>query len=88
MEKAKPTEISGLNDVYRELFDLMGFENMQKLYAQYRGFQINFPTRMYNKDYVRGVIKKEFDGTNAHELARRYGYSERWIKHIAADESK
>lgn len=85
-EKAEQKESGGLNDVYREICELVGIENMQKLYSQYKGFQINFPTRLYNKDYVRGVIKKEFDGTNAHELARRFGYSERWIKHIAADE--
>ena len=81
-------DIEGLNDVYRELCDLLGFENMYKLYTQYKGFQINFPTRLYNKDYVHEVIKKESNGTNARDLARRFGYSERWIKSISAEESK
>jgi len=87
-EKAKPMDIEGLNDVYRDICELVGFENMLKFYNQYNGFQINFPTRLYNKDYVREVVKTEFNGTNAHELARRFGYSERWIRSIAAEECK
>lgn len=83
-EKVEQSELFGLNDIYRELYDLIGLDNMQKLYNQYRGFQINFPTRLYNKEFVRGVIKREFNGSNAHDLARRFGYSERWIKSIAA----
>ena len=85
-EKAEKKETTGLNDVYKELSDLIGFENMLKFYEQYSGFQINFPTRLYDKDYVREIVKKEFNGTNVHELARRFRYSERWIKHIAAEE--
>lgn len=81
-------EIEGLNDIYKELYELIGIENTLKLYEQYKGFQISFPTRLYDKDYVREVIRKEFNGTNAHIFARRFGYSERWIKSIAAEEGK
>ena len=81
-EKGEQADISGLNDVYRELCDLVGCENMLKLYAQYKGFQVNFPTRLYSKDYVREVLKKEYNGSNTKELARRLGYSERWIRKI------
>ena len=85
---AEPIDINGFNDLYRELCELVGVENMLKLFEQYKGFQISFPTRLYNKDYVREVIKSKYRGTNSQELARHFGYSERWIKSIAAEESK
>ena len=84
-EKGEQADISGLNDVYRELCDLVGYENMLKLYKQYKGFQVNFPTRLYSKDYVREVLKKEYNGSNTKELARRLGYSERWIRKIVEE---
>lgn len=88
MEKKEAEEIRGLNDLYRELSEVIGYENMQKLYTQYRGFQISFPRRLYSKDYVREVVKREFDGSNTQELARRYGYTERWIRTIATEIGK
>lgn len=84
-EKGEQADISGLNDVYRELCDLVGYENMLKLYAQYKGFQVNFPTRLYSKDYVREVLKKEYNGSNTKALARKLGYSERWIRKIVEE---
>ena len=84
-EKGEQADIGGLNDVYRELCDLVGYENMLKLYAQYKGFQVNFPTRLYSKDYVREVLKKEYNGSNTKELARKLGYSERWIRKIVEE---
>lgn len=88
MKKIESEEIHGLNDLYKELSDLIGIENMHKIYAQYKGVQISFPTRLYSKDYVREVVSKEYDGKNVSELARRYGYTERWIRTIATQESK
>lgn len=87
-EKGEQADISGLNDVYRELCDLVGYENMLKLYAQYKGFQVNFPTRLYSKDYVREVLKKEYNGSNTKALARKLGYSERWIRKIVEEVSE
>lgn len=88
MKKIESEEIHGLNDLYKELSELIGIENMHKVYVQYKGVQISFPTRLYSKDYVREVVKREFDGTNIHDLARKYGYTERWIRTIATEQSK
>lgn len=87
-KKAEPIEISGLNDTYKTVCELVGAENMLRLYEQYRGLQVMFPTRLYDKAYVREVIRKEFNGSNAHELAKRFNYSERWIRSIIAAEGK
>lgn len=87
-ENVKPVDIDGLADIYRDICELVGSENMLKIYEQYKGLQISFPTRLYNKEYVREVVRIEFNGKNAHELARRFGYSERWIKTLAVEECK
>ncbi len=79
--------VNGLNDVYKDLCDLIGVDNMQKLYAQYKGFQISFPTRLYSKEYVREVVKREYNGSNTKALARKLGYSERWIRKIVEEVS-
>lgn len=72
-----------LNDVYREIAELVGMDNMSKLYEFYRGQQVSFPTRLYRKEFLREVIEKKYDGTNAKEISRELGYSERWIKEVA-----
>lgn len=78
------SEKDALHEVYRGLYDLLGEENMLKLYEHYRGYQIAFPTRLYSREAVQELIEKEYSGHNAKELARRFGYSERWTKVMAA----
>ncbi len=41
-----------LNGVYGSICETIGFENTVKLYQQLKGSQINFPTRLYSKEYV------------------------------------
>ena len=77
-------ERDALHEVYRGLYDLLGEENMWKLYEHYKGYQIAFPTRLYSREYVQKNLQTEYRGNNAKELARKYGYSERWIKVMAA----
>lgn len=83
--QAEEINVNGLNDVYKDLCDLVGVDNMQKLYAQYKGFQISFPMRLYSKEYVHQVVKKEYNGSNTKALARKLGYSERWIRKIVEE---
>ena len=88
MKKIEPEDLHGLNDIYRDLTELVGLENMQKIYNQYNGFQISFPKKLYHKEYVREVVERDYDGSNTQELARRYGYTERWIRTIATETAK
>lgn len=71
-----------MNDIYREMCSIIGLENTQKIYEFYKGQVISFPARIYAKEYVMEVLKSEYDGTNAKELARRLGYTERWIRKL------
>ena len=85
METSEPTDKEALCDVYKELFELIGYENTLIVYEHFRGYQINFPTRLYSRKYVREVVKNEYDGSNIKELARKLGYSERWIRQILTE---
>ena len=75
-------EIDALNDVYKELVELIGYDNTMKLYTYYKGQQVTFPIKLFKPECVGEMIKKQYDGTNAKKLARTYGYSERWIKEL------
>lgn len=75
-------EINALNEVYKEMVDLIGYDNTMILYTYYKGQQITFPIKLFKPECVCEIIKKQYDGTNAKKLARTYGYSERWIKEI------
>lgn len=88
MKKIESDEVSGLNDIYKDLAELVGIENMEKIYTQYKGFQISFPKKLYHKDYVQEVVKEKYTGTNIQDLARKYGYTERWLRTIATEQSK
>lgn len=79
-------EINALNDVYKEMVDLIGYDNTMILYTYYKGQQITFPIKLFNPERVSEMIKRQYDGKNAKKLARTYGYSERWIKELLRKE--
>ena len=71
-----------LNSIYAELTDLIGMDNMIKIYSNYKGQQVNFPIKLWSKDYIAEQIKEEYNGHNIGSLATKFGYSERWIRKI------
>ena len=71
-----------LHGIYAEMSDLVGYENAIKIFERYKGQQINFPVRLYDKAAVKEVIKEKYNGENTKELARQFNYSERWVKEI------
>ncbi|MBR6548744.1 MAG: Mor transcription activator family protein [Clostridia bacterium] len=75
-------EIRDLNALYRDIAELIGKENAEILFREYRGQQITFPVKFYSKEYIYNCIKKEFDGSNIRVLARKYNYSERSVRRI------
>ncbi len=74
--------ISALNDVYKELVELIGYDNTMILYTHFKGQQITFPVKLYNPESICEMVKSQYDGKNAKQLSRTYGYSERWIKEL------
>ena len=85
----KDLELEALNDVYRELGELIGIDKAMKIYNNYKGLQVNFPTRLYEKEYVvKQALKEHKKGNDIRKIAVEYHYSERWIKEMIAQSIK
>ncbi|MGX7417618.1 Mor transcription activator family protein [Carnobacterium gallinarum] len=65
---------------YREIYELVGEENLIKIYESFKGQQLTFPMKMYDKQLVSEKVKKEYKFYSVSELTKKYGYSQRWLK--------
>ena len=79
-------DLTGLNDVYRDIADEIGIENTVAIYQLFRGTQVSFPNRLFSKEYIHKSIVKEYNGRNVLQLAQKYNYSERTIWRILKSE--
>lgn len=71
-----------LNGIYSELASVLGPDAAVKIHAVFRGQQVFFPVELFSKEFIRGQIISEYDGSNIKQLATKYGYTEKWIKKI------
>ncbi len=72
--------------IYREVGELIGPENTKKIFECFKGQQVTFPQRLYDKQYVTEYVKIHYDGTNLKELALKFSYTERYIREMLKDE--
>lgn len=81
-EKLKSSKT--LNGVYETMSEIIGFDNVVKLYENFKGSQINFPTRLFSKEFVLKEALKSYDGTSEsiNLIATKYSYSERTIRKL------
>lgn len=77
-----------LSSVYKEISEQCGFDVALKIYHLYRGQQICFPVRIFDKDAVHAKIIEEYDGTNIRKLAEKYKYSEKTVRRIVKAEKE
>lgn len=75
-------DFSGLNEVYREIADEIGFEKTVVIFNLFHGTQVSFPNRLFSKEHIHKAIIKEYNGKNVLQLAQKYNYSERSIWRI------
>ena len=73
------------NDVYRDICSELGLDAAIAVYQMYKGQQITFPIHLFNARRIQNSIIKEYDGTNIHELSKKYGYSEKTIRRMIKD---
>ncbi len=71
-----------LNGIYREIAEEFDMNTAQKMHSLFKGLNIHFPISFYDREYIAQCIKNEYTGKNTRELARKYSYSERWIRKI------
>ena len=81
--KFKGIEYDALNDIYKNLIDVVGLECAEKLYDHYRGQQLNFPVRLFSSDYIKKTLIEQGENCDMKHLSRNLGCSERWIKKLA-----
>lgn len=76
-----------LNGIYESMSEVIGFDNVVKLYENFKGSQINFPTRLFSKEFVLQETIKAYDGTSEsiNMIATKYSYSERTIRKLLKD---
>lgn len=70
------------NQIYEEICELIGEENMVRIYEEFKGMQVSFPSKLYTKEYVMEEIEKRYDGSNAKELAREYNYTVKYFNQL------
>ena len=75
-------EAEALNDIYLELFELLGKDAMLKLFKHYRGDKIDCPMRLYRPEFIADLAKSETDRRERAKIARAAGYSAKVIEGI------
>lgn len=77
-----------LNGIYETISELIGFDNTSKIYKHFAGSQVNFPTRLFSKEFVLQEAIKSYDGTSAsiNKIAVKYNYSERTVRKLLKEQ--
>ncbi|MCR5665826.1 MAG: hypothetical protein K6G01_03250 [Eubacterium sp.] len=68
--------------IYKELTDLIGEQNARKIWQEYRGMSIQFPQRLYSKEYTRDFIAENLDTMKPREMATLLNLTERRVRQI------
>ena len=81
-------EAEALNDIYLELFELIGRDAMLKLFKHYRGDKIDCPMRLYRPEYIADLAKQVTDRRERAKIARAAGYSAKMIEGLLVKRRK
>ena len=85
----KDCSIKVIPDNYKELSELIGIENLLKLADNYGGTMVYIPLRYRITRLERDTrIRKEFNGGNYRELARKYNVCESTIRTVVNSNEK
>ena len=79
-------EADNLMGIYREIARSTSVETAVEMYELFKGQQIIFPQKLYNREFMIAYIKENFNGHNIRELSRMFGYSDRWIRRLIYSE--
>ena len=69
-------------EVYRELAEIVGDAATRKIWKYYAGLSVDFPQRLYSKEYIEQVIAENMETMKASDIARMVGLSERRVRQI------
>lgn len=81
-------ESEALNDMYLELFELIGKEATLKIYKYFRGDKIDCPMRLYRLEFIADIAKQVPDRRERAKIARAAGYSAKAIEGLLSKRRK
>jgi hypothetical protein len=81
-------EAEALNDVYLDLFELIGRDAMLKLFKHFRGDKIDCPMRLYRPEFIADIAKSVTDRRERAKVARAGGYSAKVIENLLSKRRK
>lgn len=73
-------ESEALNDIYLELFELLGRDGMLKVFKHFRGDKIDCPMRLYRPEFIADIAKQIPDRRERAKIARAAGYTAKMIE--------
>lgn len=86
LNKLKDSEdeqrIHCLNDTYKKLAKVIGFDAAIKLHSEFGGGYISLPKKLLSDEYVYQCILNEYNGSNAKEIAKSFDCTYSWILKI------
>ena len=82
-------EAEALNDVYYELFELVGKEAMLKVFKSYSTSKLVLPKSLYRREFITELIGKETDKRERAKIAKAAKYPTNTIdKSLDKDKKK
>lgn len=73
--------LENLSEIYRDIAEIIGIENSYKIYKEFKGSTITLTKRFYSQEYIeKEMIDKYREGYSIRELARKFDYTERWVR--------
>lgn len=73
-------EDKALNDVYFDLYELIGKDATLKLFTHFHGDKIDFPMRLYRLDFIADLAQNEPNRRERAKIARAGGYTIKFIE--------
>lgn len=79
-------DIDDLEEPYSTLAEKLGLDVALEVIELFQGQQVYFPRVERVCNFARKkLIRSEFNGYNYHELAQKYGFTERYVRIICED---
>lgn len=79
MDKTNEPEYMG---IYEDVVNVVGAEKIEEFYHHFQGQQVEFPMRLYSRNYVVKQVIKLRNEESIKSLARKFGYSERYLRKL------
>ncbi len=68
--------------VYRELAELLGDHAAFLIWKNYAGLTVSFPSRLYDRRYIRSLVAANMGSMKPSAIARMVGLSDRRVRQI------